>query len=201
MWGIVCKKVVIFYNLAQILVELLGGKKKKTWVVSDHLNAQTKLLFTIYTITSIVIFLPLFSVRFLWYWLVFDSQELLRQVIIFSILTTFALDLRMILQGEITSPSLLGLKGLIDIVPLKLSIVTSWLSRFLCVCVCWFLYSDIVVVCGGVIPPQDYQFLYDSGVHCIFGPGECKRWRMCELKTARWRYEFRVRKREKAPLV
>lgn len=31
--------------------------------------------------------------------------------------------------------------------------------------------GDIVVVCGGVIPPQDYQFLYDSGVHCIFGPG------------------------------
>ncbi|XP_020616153.1 methylmalonyl-CoA mutase, mitochondrial-like [Orbicella faveolata] len=30
---------------------------------------------------------------------------------------------------------------------------------------------DIVVVCGGVIPPQDYQFLYDSGVNCIFGPG------------------------------
>jgi len=31
--------------------------------------------------------------------------------------------------------------------------------------------GDIVVVCGGVIPPQDYQFLYDSGVNCIFGPG------------------------------
>lgn len=28
-----------------------------------------------------------------------------------------------------------------------------------------------MVVCGGVIPPQDYQFLYDSGVTCIFGPG------------------------------
>ncbi|KAK3753280.1 hypothetical protein QZH41_015222 [Actinostola sp. cb2023] len=32
--------------------------------------------------------------------------------------------------------------------------------------------SDIVVVCGGVIPPQDYQFLYDAGVTCIFGPGK-----------------------------
>lgn len=31
--------------------------------------------------------------------------------------------------------------------------------------------GDIVVVCGGVIPPQDYQFLYDVGVACIFGPG------------------------------
>jgi len=31
--------------------------------------------------------------------------------------------------------------------------------------------GDIVVVCGGVIPPQDYQFLYDHGVTSIFGPG------------------------------
>ncbi len=31
--------------------------------------------------------------------------------------------------------------------------------------------EDIVVVAGGVIPPQDYDFLYDKGVACIFGPG------------------------------
>jgi methylmalonyl-CoA mutase len=31
--------------------------------------------------------------------------------------------------------------------------------------------SDIIVVCGGVIPQQDYQFLYDAGVKAIFGPG------------------------------
>ncbi|CAI5794014.1 methylmalonyl-CoA mutase, mitochondrial [Podarcis lilfordi] len=30
---------------------------------------------------------------------------------------------------------------------------------------------DILVICGGVIPPQDYDFLYDSGVSNIFGPG------------------------------
>uniref|UniRef100_A0A8C7GHH5 Methylmalonyl-CoA mutase, mitochondrial n=1 Tax=Oncorhynchus kisutch TaxID=8019 RepID=A0A8C7GHH5_ONCKI len=30
---------------------------------------------------------------------------------------------------------------------------------------------DILVICGGVIPPQDYEFLYQSGVCCIFGPG------------------------------
>lgn len=30
---------------------------------------------------------------------------------------------------------------------------------------------DILVICGGVIPPQDYDFLYKSGVSCIFGPG------------------------------
>jgi methylmalonyl-CoA mutase len=30
---------------------------------------------------------------------------------------------------------------------------------------------DIKVVCGGVIPKQDYQFLYDAGVVGIFGPG------------------------------
>lgn len=31
--------------------------------------------------------------------------------------------------------------------------------------------GDIVVVCGGVIPPQDYEFLYEAGVNAIFGPG------------------------------
>lgn len=31
--------------------------------------------------------------------------------------------------------------------------------------------SDIVVVCGGVIPRQDYEELYAAGAACIFGPG------------------------------
>lgn len=31
--------------------------------------------------------------------------------------------------------------------------------------------SHIRVVCGGVIPHQDYDFLYKAGVSCIFGPG------------------------------
>ncbi|NUB43961.1 methylmalonyl-CoA mutase [Fertoebacter nigrum] len=31
--------------------------------------------------------------------------------------------------------------------------------------------GDILVICGGVIPQQDYQFLYDHGVKAIFGPG------------------------------
>ncbi len=31
--------------------------------------------------------------------------------------------------------------------------------------------DDILVVVGGVIPPQDYQFLYDHGVAGVFGPG------------------------------
>jgi len=31
--------------------------------------------------------------------------------------------------------------------------------------------EDIIVVAGGVIPQQDYQALYDAGVHAIFGPG------------------------------
>jgi methylmalonyl-CoA mutase len=31
--------------------------------------------------------------------------------------------------------------------------------------------DDIMVVAGGVIPPQDYQFLFDSGVAAVFGPG------------------------------
>ena len=31
--------------------------------------------------------------------------------------------------------------------------------------------DDILVVVGGVIPPQDYEFLYSAGVAGIFGPG------------------------------
>jgi methylmalonyl-CoA mutase len=31
--------------------------------------------------------------------------------------------------------------------------------------------SDIMVVIGGVIPPQDYPFLYQHGASAIFGPG------------------------------
>ncbi|KAB1262048.1 Methylmalonyl-CoA mutase; mitochondrial [Camelus dromedarius] len=30
---------------------------------------------------------------------------------------------------------------------------------------------DILVTCGGVIPPQDYEFLFEAGVAKIFGPG------------------------------
>ena len=31
--------------------------------------------------------------------------------------------------------------------------------------------EDIMVIVGGVIPPQDYDFLYKAGVLAIFGPG------------------------------
>ena len=31
--------------------------------------------------------------------------------------------------------------------------------------------DDIIVICGGVIPQQDYPFLYEAGVKAIFGPG------------------------------
>ena len=30
------------------------------------------------------------------------------------------------------------------------------------------LYIEFI---SGVIPPQDYEFLYNAGVACIFGPG------------------------------
>ncbi|HKP61312.1 MAG TPA: methylmalonyl-CoA mutase [Polyangiales bacterium] len=30
---------------------------------------------------------------------------------------------------------------------------------------------DIMITCGGVIPPQDYEALYKGGASCIFGPG------------------------------
>ncbi|HEY5641654.1 MAG TPA: methylmalonyl-CoA mutase [Woeseiaceae bacterium] len=31
--------------------------------------------------------------------------------------------------------------------------------------------SDIIVICGGVIPPQDYAMLKEAGVAAIYGPG------------------------------
>lgn len=31
--------------------------------------------------------------------------------------------------------------------------------------------DDIMVIAGGVIPPKDYDFLYESGVAAVFGPG------------------------------
>jgi methylmalonyl-CoA mutase len=31
--------------------------------------------------------------------------------------------------------------------------------------------TDKLIVCGGVIPQQDYGFLRDAGVSAIFGPG------------------------------
>lgn len=40
---------------------------------------------------------------------------------------------------------------------------------------------DIIVICGGVIPPQDYDALYKEGVKCVFGPGT--RIPMAILKT------------------
>ena len=31
--------------------------------------------------------------------------------------------------------------------------------------------EDVLVVVGGIIPPTDYEFLYNAGVAKIFGPG------------------------------
>ena len=31
--------------------------------------------------------------------------------------------------------------------------------------------GQVLVLCGGVIPPQDYEGLYQEGVSLIFGPG------------------------------
>ncbi len=31
--------------------------------------------------------------------------------------------------------------------------------------------GDIIVIAGGIIPPADYEFLFDAGVKAIFGPG------------------------------
>lgn len=49
--------------------------------------------------------------------------------------------------------------------------------------------EDIVVFAGGVIPPKDYQYLYDRGVAAVFGPGtkipECAKKMLGILMDAR----------------
>lgn len=40
---------------------------------------------------------------------------------------------------------------------------------------------DIVVIAGGVIPAQDYDFLYRAGVSAIFGPGSSVTKSACEI--------------------
>ena len=46
---------------------------------------------------------------------------------------------------------------------MSLSTVLSYFSRM--------GRPDVLIVCGGVIPPQDHKFLYDAGAAAIFGPG------------------------------
>ena len=41
--------------------------------------------------------------------------------------------------------------------------------------------EDIMVTAGGVIPAQDYDFLYKAGVACIFGPGTSVPYSACEM--------------------
>ena len=31
--------------------------------------------------------------------------------------------------------------------------------------------EDILVIVGGVVPPQDYEYLFEQGVAAVFGPG------------------------------
>ena len=42
---------------------------------------------------------------------------------------------------------------------------------------------DVIVICGGVIPPQDYEFLYESGASAIFGPGKNFNLKVVPLRT------------------
>ena len=41
--------------------------------------------------------------------------------------------------------------------------------------------EDIIVIAGGVIPPQDYDFLYMAGVAASFGPGTSVATSACEI--------------------
>ena len=41
--------------------------------------------------------------------------------------------------------------------------------------------EDILVFAGGVIPAQDYDFLYQAGVVAIFGPGTSVAKAACQI--------------------
>ena len=43
--------------------------------------------------------------------------------------------------------------------------------------------EDIVVIAGGVIPAQDYDFLFDAGVAAIFGPGTSVAKAACDIMS------------------
>lgn len=58
----------------------------------------------------------------------------------------------------------------LDLIYPDLNSFTDLMTLIECI-VMIFLYSDIVVVAGGVIPPQDYPFLFECGVTSVFGPG------------------------------
>jgi len=51
--------------------------------------------------------------------------------------------------------------------------------------------GDILVVCGGVIPVQDYEFLFEKGVAAVYGPGT-------HIPTAAAEIMDIIRKRRKA---
>ena len=41
--------------------------------------------------------------------------------------------------------------------------------------------EDIIVIAGGVIPAQDYDYLYQAGVAAIFGPGTSVAKAACQM--------------------
>jgi methylmalonyl-CoA mutase len=41
--------------------------------------------------------------------------------------------------------------------------------------------EDILVIAGGVIPAQDYDYLYEAGVAAVFGPGTSVAKAACEI--------------------
>ena len=41
--------------------------------------------------------------------------------------------------------------------------------------------EDILIFAGGVIPAQDYDFLYQAGVVAIFGPGTSVAKAACQI--------------------
>ena len=41
--------------------------------------------------------------------------------------------------------------------------------------------EDIMVIAGGVIPAQDYDYLYQAGVAAVFGPGTSVAKAACEI--------------------
>ncbi|MFB3134332.1 MAG: cobalamin-dependent protein, partial [Rhodospirillales bacterium] len=51
--------------------------------------------------------------------------------------------------------------------------------------------GDIAVICGGVIPAKDYDFLFAAGVSAIYGPGT-------HIPTAAAEVMDIIRKRRKA---
>ena len=78
-------------------------------------------------------------------------------------------------EKEIEYGSKVLLMGIVNVTPDSFSDGGDWLDPATALTHARALEAqgagNVIVICGGVIPQQDYEFLQKAGVKAIFGPG------------------------------